>query len=499
MTQRVPTKAGSVSTERQSNNRRKFTAILTRNITATNPPDCIAGVKSDNGTNRKRGLCMAFREYFPCGLEENGDYEVTYTYKTETGRLRCAAALVSNRFSDLTVSTEKMSFTSFDCSFDAPVEISIVPKTSRKFAEVRPRNCNIAFSFDGKELRVRMTKPEKISVEFDGDLYHNLFIFANTPAEKPDCANLITFEKGAYNIGELRLSSGQTLWIDGDATLFGHITAEGENIRILGRGVLCGAELNHDVDSDRPHLLCVRNSSFVNVEDIILTDSPAWTLVTDKSDHVTVKNLKQICHNANSDGFDICGTSHVLIEDCFIRNWDDSISLKSFGGDNIDIICRNTVMWADRAHNMLIGPEAQTGKHNRFKDILFENITVLEHREYSDVFQGVMAIFCADDAEFENITWRNIIIERMTYGRVFDFRYVTLFAETIGASCKNITVENVECYAPVLLRCRVLGADETHPMENVLIRNVKICGKSLAAGDPVLEINGYNNGVTVEA
>jgi len=441
---------------------------------------------------------MSFRAYFPRGLEENRDYEVTYSYKGEFGLLPCAAALVNNRFTDLTESVEKMSFLSFDSSFDAPVEITVRPKERHLYADVLPHNRHIAFTFDGEVLKLTLTKPEKLSVEFDGDLYHNLFIFANLPVEKPDCENLVSFGPGAHHMGEVRLTSGQTLWLDGDATLFGRITAEGEHIRILGRGVLTGVEFNHDCDFPRKQLLRIQNSADVEAEGIILTDSPGWTFVTHHSEHITVKNLKQICHHNNSDGFDICGTSHVLIEDCFVRNWDDSISLKSFGGDNIDIICRDTVMWADRAHNMLIGPEAQIGRHNRFKDILFENITVSEHEEYSEEFQGVMAIFCADDAEFENITWRNITIERMTHGRAFDFRYVTLFAKTVGTSCRNITLENVDCFAPVLYRSRILGLDENHTMENILIKNVKMQGRPVREGDPSVEVNSFTKGVRFE-
>lgn len=436
-----------------------------------------------------------FRAYAPRGLKEKHDFSVTYSHDGRSGALYTAAAVVSNRFTDLTVSHEEMSFCSLDCDFEKPVRITIRPSSPKSRADVRPYSLKLDYQFDGQELTLVLDKPVKFSVEFDGDMYHNLFVFANEPVSVPQGADVLTFGPGTYDVGELKLSDGQTLYLDGDAVLFGHVLAAGKNITVTGRGILSGEKLNHDDAKPRVQLLRAAECKDFHADGITLIDAPGWTFVTHRCDGVTARNLKQICFNVNSDGFDICGSRNVLIENCFVRNWDDSISLKSFGGDNLNIVCRDTVMWADRAHNMLVGPESRPGEHNLFKDILFENIDVLEHKEYSEEFQGVMAIFCADGADFENITWRKIRIERMTYGRVFDFRYVTLFAKSYGYSCKNVVMEDISCLAPVLFRSRILGLDEAHTFDGVAVKNMSIHSCPVLEDDPTVEVNEFTSGV----
>lgn len=436
-----------------------------------------------------------FRAYAPRGLKENKDFSVSYSYCGETGSLYTAAAVVSNWYVDRTVSHEEMSFCSFDCDFSQPVQIVIRPGSPKDRVDIRPYALKLEQSFDGEELVVTLKRPTKFSVEFDGDMFHNLFIFANAPVEVPEGEHVRAFGPGAYDIGELKLGDGETLYLDGDAVLFGNVLAEGKNITVTGRGVLSGEKLNHDDKKPRKQLLRAQNCENFRADGITMVDAPGWTFVTHQCCQVEARNIKHICYNVNSDGFDICGSRDVLIEDCFIRNWDDNISLKSFGGDNLNIVCRDTVMWSDRAHNMLIGPESRPGSHNRFHNILFENIDILEHREYSDKFQGVMAIFCADDADFENIVWRNIRIERISYGRIFDFRYVTLFAESYGYRCKNVVMEDISCLSPVVFRSRILGLDQEHTFDDVRIRNMSIHSCPVLEGHPSVEVNEFTSNI----
>ena len=441
---------------------------------------------------------MKFRAYAPRALKENRDYAVTYAFGDGGGALYTAAAVVNDRYTDLTYATKEMSFCSFDCDFSEPVTLRVRPAIPRESVEIRPMSLDLSYEFDGEELVVTVDRPMKFSVEFDGDLYHNLFVYANAPVEVPEGEKVKAFTAGSYDLSKIELREGETLYIDGDAVLYGALEAKGRGITVTGRGIISGEKLNHDPEKPRCHLALFDNCDNLCVEGILLLDSPGWTFVTHGGKQIRVSNLKQICWNHNSDGFDICGSEDVLIEDCFIRNWDDSISLKSFGGDNKRIIMRNCTLWADRAHNMLIGPEAKTGAPNTFRDILFENIDVLEHKEFSQDFQGVMAIFCADDAVFENITWRNIRIERMSYGRVFDFRYVTLFADTVGTSCKNVTMENISCVAPVPFRSRILGLDADHTMDGIHLKHFLLHAHPITADDPMVEVNAFTSDVTFE-
>ncbi|MBR4866937.1 MAG: hypothetical protein IKU11_09620 [Clostridia bacterium] len=436
-----------------------------------------------------------FRTHAPRALGEMQDYVVTYEYAGEQGKLFTAPATVAMRYSDLCEARTEMSFASFDCDFASPVTLRIKPTYPASTVDVRPHRRDVDYTFDGEELVITMAEPLKLSVEFDGDMYHNLFLFGGTPMEAPMGDKVRVFGPGGHHVGEIVLSDGETLYLDGDAVVFGRVVAKGDNITITGRGILTGVEYNHDYDFPRHQLCRVVDGNHVKIEGITMLDAPAWTLATYDTKDLEILDVRQICHNGNSDGLDICGCEDVLIDDCFLRNWDDNISLKAFGKlDNRNIVCRNTVMWTDRAHNMLVGPESRGGDHV-FEGILFENIDVLEHRELSPDFMGVMAIFCADNAILRNITWRGIHIERMTYGRVFDFRYVTLFAESIGRETTDITMEDISLEAPIVHRSRILGLDEKHMMRNITIRNFTQFGRPLTADDPTVEINEFTENI----
>ena len=71
----------------------------------------------------------------------------------------------------------------------------------------------------------------------------------------------------------------------------------------------------------------------VDIDGITMLNSPGWTVVLLDCDTVNIHDLKQVCWRNGSDGIDLVGTSHVRIRDCFLRNNDDNIVIKSFSID----------------------------------------------------------------------------------------------------------------------------------------------------------------------
>ncbi|MDQ0901141.1 hypothetical protein [Paenibacillus sp. V4I7] len=84
---------------------------------------------------------------------------------------------------------------------------------------------------------------------------------------------------------------------------------------------------------------------------------------------------------------------------------------------------RNSVLWADVAHPVMIGVH---GYHQREGDILenllFDNIDILEHHEPQDGYWGCMAINVGDKNTVRNVTFRNIRVEQFEMGRLIDIR-----------------------------------------------------------------------------
>ncbi len=434
---------------------------------------------------------MSYRINRPEGLEKSYDYRVTVSIGGAEEELYCAHATVRRLFKDTSMDHEKMTFCSVDWDFSSPLTITVTPNRMWNDVCIRPRNARIPYTVDGSSIVITLDKPQKFSLELDGDMRHNLFVYACLPAVVPEGEKVRVFGPGTYDIGQLCVEEGETVYIDGDAVIFGYIKAKGSNIRICGHGVITAAKENHDVNLPRVHLFHGTECDHLQIDGIVMLDSPTWTLCLEYCQNVEITDLKQICFNNNSDGFDICSCEYVHIDNCFVRNWDDNISIKARNRDNRYILMENCILWADCAHNMLIGPESGKDAENDFCHITFRNIDVLEHKEQCDFYMGVMAIFCADNASFYDIEWDGIRIERMTYGRIFDCNYVSVFAETYGKSVRDIRMKNIDCYAPIVFKSRIRGLDENRIMSDFTLENIRINGIPVKEGEPSFEIGNF--------
>ena len=89
------------------------------------------------------------------------------------------------------------------------------------------------------------------------------------------------FGPGVHEVGKLLIGENETVYIDGDAVVFGYIWAKGDNIRITGRGVISAEKENHDVEKHRVQLLHADGCQNLQIDGIIMLDSPGWTLGCD--------------------------------------------------------------------------------------------------------------------------------------------------------------------------------------------------------------------------
>ena len=128
---------------------------------------------------------------------------------------------------------------------------------------------------------------------------------------------------------------------------------------------------------------------------------------------------------------------------------------------------------------MLVGPEAKSAEYeNVFSNITFRNIDVLESKETSEFYRGVMAMTCTDNSIFDGILWEDIRVERMTNSRMLNFRYSTDYGTYIGKVIRNVTVKNVTSKVPPTTPDLILGEEDRH-IENVVIENMVVNGKRI--------------------
>lgn len=423
--------------------------------------------------------------------------------------------------------TQNMTFAKFEADFTTPVEVRVT-RNSGTFnrAEIRPKSYFIDYQkVDERTLTFTLDRPRKVSVEFDGDRWNNLFLFADetdTNVPDKDDDNVLWYGPGVHEVGKIELQSGQTLYLHPDALVYGYVIAsDAQNVRICGRGILDGSKENMDYGEGKVRYsqLLLVNCSDVTVEDLVFRNTPTWNIVTVGCDNIHFDGIKEIGSNANSDGFDIVSSSNILIENTMQRNKDDNISVKAIDlevntsglldglrGNKIErlnvteshnIRMRNCVLWADEAHNMLIGPDVNG---TAVSGIYFENIDVLQNRQNDDVYPGVMAVMIADQGVYSDIHWKGIRVEDIDAGQVISLTYQNAYAPLgYGKSLRNVTFENISYNGTKASPSRILGLDASHTVEGVTITNYRINGVPVTdAGSANITTNSFTSGITFE-
>jgi len=388
------------------------------------------------------------------------------------------------------------SFTYFDFSGEVTIKITSLNKSLDKLI-IRPLSAGINTKIDGNTATFTINKPCKLSIEPDGRL-EPLLIFANPPEinqPKQGDPNVIYFGPGIHKPENIKLSSGQTLYIAGGAIVKGGVEVTGDNIKIMGRGILCGNDWPWR--KGKGSMIGMRQATNVTVDDIILRGSWGWTIPIYNCDSVSITNVKLVCSkNPNDDGINPCNSQRVYIRDCFIRTDDDCIAMKGIklgsNNDNIEYITvENCILWSDRVRVFLLGHEsrAQYMRHIVLKDL--------------DILHFNMSPFLFEPGE--EMTLEDVLVENVTayadYPKQFgaqDFNLICLrpvinqYMKTQvpgkinNVHFKNITLtgEEKEGKYPIW----VVGADEEHTVTDVTFDNIIWFNLLLNANSPQVKI-----------
>ena len=461
---------------------------------------------------------------FTVEIFRNGCWEEIFVYNTEVSDYAAnpAAGYVQH----------DMGFAMFTDAFAAPLKVRVTRRAGTfSKVEIRPLSYGIVPNVQTpNSVEFELGDPaQKVSVEFDGNRMENLFILPDLPDTAiPMGANVTYFGPGVHNAGVIRIAneSGRILYLDEGAVVLGRIEAENAaNLTIRGRGVFCSSQEDHGAGR-RPQME-FRNCDNLKIEGILLRDTPNWTLKIVGSTGVHIDNIKEIGWIMNSDGMDFICCRDVLVENTFQRNYDDNVTIKAFNATpeyiashtNADgsysdgaiwmvaglrdfEVCnyeiRNCVFWADKAHNMLVGPEA---RGIAFRNIRFHDNIVLENRQDDGIYPGAMAVMIADDGTFEDIAFENIIVEDIDGGKVFcaHFTNAWAFDGLYGQWARNITLRNIAYTGTRATPSWIRGRSDAQSIDGVTIGNFTVNGTPVTDGSgPHLEINGYVRNVTFE-
>lgn len=270
---------------------------------------------------------------------------------------------------------------------------------------IRPRRHNIDIVHQTGQVQFKLAPAQKLVLEVAGQ--RPLILFA-LPVEndKPSIhdPSVIYFGPGEHVPGEIRMKTGQQLYLAAGARVRGTVYAlEAENLVIRGRGVLDARGLT---------TLAKRNSGIlfercknITVQGIQLRTGDWWQALFLLCDNVYIEHLHTLSFGRNNDGVDVDGVSNLVVVDSFIGCGDDG-----FGWHALDAVsfgepptrnCRaeRCVIWNEHAGNGLrIGASMET---QVFEDVVFRDI---------DVLQAVNNAIMSDHSDWAHV--RNVFFDR---------------------------------------------------------------------------------------
>jgi hypothetical protein len=428
-------------------------------------------------------LCFGFPAYSenklvvypaPEGAELNGDFTVSVRQGGQAWQTLASYLVNVDEVRGVKHHVEKASMSYFD--FSGEVEVSVrFNRDDIQTARVRPLSYGIIPEVKGNTLTFRLNRPRNLSVEVNGDIFHNLHLFAN-PVEdyaiNPKDKNVIYFGAGIHtprNGNSFVIPSGKTVYVAGGAVLKGQILIENvRDVKVLGRGV---------IDRSVKEGIRIVNSRNIYVEGVVLTQIP-----TGDSDSVTIRNVKSISYYSWGDGMNVFASSNVLFDGVFCRNSDDCTTVyatrKGHTGSSRNITMQNATLWADVAHPIFIGIHGNTLKPDTIENLHYVNIDILDHREKQIDYQGCLAINAGDNNLIRDVRFENIRIEDFRQGQLVNLRifHNAKYCTAPGRAIENVLFRNITYNGTNAEISMISGYDESRKVKNITFENLVING-----------------------
>lgn len=394
---------------------------------------------------------------------------------------------------------EEAAFTQFSFVGDSvEVRVSWLGEGPIDSVRVRPLSLGIRAEVeDGRTVRFRLGEPHNVSVEVNGDLYHNLMVFA-CPAEhltgtvkklaasqtkkaaagkgtkaptRVERKGLIYFGPGVHELagGQLRVPSRTTVYVAGGAVLKGQLLVDSaEQVRIGGRGVIMSGREG----------IYVRHSRDVAVDGLVMTQLPVG-----QSERVSITNVKTISSYAWGDGLNVFASSHVSYDRCFARTSDDCTTVyatrKGFSGSSRHISMDRCVLWADVGHPIFIGLHGNVERPDTIEHLRYRDIDILGQTEQQTDYQGCMAFGAGDLNLVRHVEFSDIRVEDIREGQLINLRttWNAKYCSAPGRAIEDVTFRNVS-YRGRRPNLSILAAySPEHPVRDIRFENLQINGR----------------------
>ena len=401
---------------------------------------------------------------------------------------------------------ERASFALFDIA--APVKVRVKPARAITTATVLPERAGIVPTVRDGVVEFTLDRPRHLTVLCDGDDRAALHLFAGAPetdVPRPDDPNVLYFGPGVHETHGLTLRSGQTVYLAGGAvlrvilkpgdegkynekwkvTFFNYpvfTLQKVENVTVRGRGIVDTSAIPHPGGNT----FRLAGAKQVRIEGVMLRDAANWNFTIANSDDVTVRDVRIISGRLNSDGINSVNSRRVTISDCFVRNHDDSIVVKTPtpGVPAEDITVERNVVWDDWGYALGVSYETRAP----IRRVRFRANDIIYARHWC------LGIHLSDSATVEDIVFADTTVSDFFGAAVSDEstrRQLTKEPKLIRfdiskdvwgkdeerGRIRDVTVDGVTVYGRVLPASELLGADAEHDIRGVSLKRIRLAGQ----------------------
>lgn len=240
------------------------------------------------------------------------------------------------------------------------------------------------------------------------------------------------------------------------------------NITFAGRGVI---DLTH-LDRRERRGMVFTNCNNINISDVKIINSPEWSFISYCCTDVSIDNVDIIGNRGNCDGFAICNSHNVTVDNCFARVADDAFEVKALGGimDSKNITFTNCIAWGGYARCFGI-----TGEVNKkISDVKFRDCAVIYRDGIWDNDRIGSLVVVAEQTEgsVEGILFENIEIFR-DEGRPILVRIYDEEAENF--EIRNVVFRNISYTS--YMTPKIAGTDSSTNTVQVELDGITVCGK----------------------
>lgn len=311
-----------------------------------------------------------------------------------------------------------------------PVTVEITVNVDFSEYTIIPAAKGIASTVNGNVITFEVTEPTQLIFRLGNGLESNntnLAIFADPPEEnvpeKDETNKDLVYVEGWYSpeSKKIELKKGQTLYIAPGAVCNARIEAEGDNITIMGRGMVRDPE---DTRSNNVHgknyVVNIKNGSNIRVDGIKIVDCRFYHLYMSGVKNAEIYNVKIFSNQISTDGFLLSGTN-IYMHDSYADAGDDV-----FTGSGTNKLYDNMLVGSTCGIFSLSG--ARSNETYRNINIFRADEAIFKNYYGTGVFMG---------ATFENI-----------YAVDCPFTPFLFTSKDQGDGMKNFIFKNISINAP---------------------------------------------------